>query len=145
MVWYDSTPGNNEIFFKRSVDGGTTWQDDKRLTKTEDQSIYPAIAVDGPNVYVVWVDTKIQGNDEIYFKRSNDGGVTWQPKKRLTYNRGVSWNPDIAVNGKTYTWFGGIPLITKRKYILSAQRMEAQPGKMKNCLQTASLMPYVRK
>jgi hypothetical protein len=100
VVWYDATPGNNEIFFKRSVDGGATWQNDNRLTNTEDQSISPAITVDGPNIYVVWVETKIQGNDEIYFKRSNDGGVTWKPKVRLTYNRGVSWNPDIAVNGK---------------------------------------------
>jgi hypothetical protein len=98
VVWYDTTPGNYEIYFKRSVDGGVTWKTNKRLTNNAGYSQDPAIAVDGLNIYVVWEDTT-PGNYEIYFKKSVDGGATWETNKRLTSNAGVSYAPAIAVDG----------------------------------------------
>ena len=69
VVWQDYVPwpaGPPEIFFKRSVDGGTTWTT-KRLTNNAGESNFPAIAVDGANIYVVWHDyTPV--NWEIFFK-----------------------------------------------------------------------------
>jgi len=32
VVWVDNTPGNSEIFFKKSTDGGAAWTAGKRLT-----------------------------------------------------------------------------------------------------------------
>jgi hypothetical protein len=101
VVWEDSTPGNPEIYFKKSVDGGVTWIKNKRLTNTAGYSWYPAIAVDGSNIYVVWED-ETPGNPEIYFKKSVDGGVTWIKNKRLTWNAvdaGLYLYPSIAVDG----------------------------------------------
>ena len=98
VVWYDDRSGNPEIYFKRSVDGGVTWKTDKRLTNNAAYYQYPAIAVDGPNIYVVWTDDT-PGNEEIYFKKSVDGGVTWTTDKRLTTNTGDSYAPAIAVGG----------------------------------------------
>ncbi len=89
VVWYDETPGNTEIYFKKSDDGGATWTTNKRLTNNAGDSMYPAIAVDGSNIYVVWQDYT-PGNTEIYFKKSDDGGVTWTTTKRLTNNAGDS-------------------------------------------------------
>src|SRR4030042_1392055 len=83
VVWEDNTPGNGEIYFKKSDDGGATWTTNKRLTNTAGGTYEPAIAVDGSNIYVVWYDYT-PGNDEIYFKKSDDGGVTWTTNKRLT-------------------------------------------------------------
>ncbi len=45
---------------------GITWETNKRLTWNAGNS--PAIAVDGPNIYVVWEDSTT-GNWEIYFKK----------------------------------------------------------------------------
>jgi len=98
VVWQDTTPGNSEIYFKKSVDGGTTWATNKRLTNNSGGSVYSAIAVDGPNIYVVWYDNS-PGNYEIYFKKSNDGGTIWTTNKRLTTNAGASSSPAIAVDG----------------------------------------------
>jgi len=98
VVWEDDTPWNEEIYFKTSADGGATWTANKRLTNNAGYSTNPVIAVDGSNIYVVWEDDT-PGNWEIYFKMSDDGGVTWSTNKRLTNNAGYSNNPAIAVYG----------------------------------------------
>jgi Tol biopolymer transport system component len=98
VVWDDNTPGNTEIYFKRSADGGATWSANQRLTSNAGESWNPAISVNGSNIYVVW-DDDTPGNFEIYFKRSADGGATWSANRRLTSNAGESWNPAISVNG----------------------------------------------
>jgi hypothetical protein len=98
VVWADSTPGNYEIYFKKSDDGGATWATNKKLSNTAGYSEDPAIVVDGSNIYVVWTDYT-PGNYEIYFKRSVDRGATWKADKRLTNNPGGSYTPAIAVDG----------------------------------------------
>jgi Tol biopolymer transport system component len=100
VVWSDSPPEKpeTEIYFLRSTDGGETWKAPKRLTNTSRTSCDPSIAVDGSNLYVVWVDIT-PGNPEIYFIRSSDGGKTWKAPKRLTDNKGESNGPAIITNG----------------------------------------------
>jgi hypothetical protein len=113
VVWEDDTPpGNDEIYFKKSDNGGDTWTTNKRLTWNVDRSEYPAIAVNGSTIYVVWEDNTLD-NDEIYFKKSNDGGDTWTTSKRLTWNAGDSQYPAIAVDGSNIyvVWQSSLPVI----------------------------------
>ena len=56
VVWHDYRFGTWEIYYKRSTDGGITWEPDKRLTNNVSQSDNPSICVNGLNVYVVWHD-----------------------------------------------------------------------------------------
>ena len=105
VVWEDQRDNANcEIYYKRSVDGGTTWGSDTRLTINDSISWWPSIAVLGNNVHVVWRE-KRDGNHEIYYKRSTDGGTTWPASPagdiRLTTNTAESWNPSVAVSGET--------------------------------------------
>jgi hypothetical protein len=97
-VWFDYRDSNYEIYYKRSTDGGTNWEADKRLTNDAAFSLYPSIAVSGSFVHVVWQE-KRDGNDEIYYKNSNDGGVNWNIDKRLTNDTNGSYSPSIAVSG----------------------------------------------
>ncbi len=95
VVWQDSTPGNWEIYYKRSTDGGTTWGSIQRLAWTAGESLFPAIDSSG-SVHVVWEDGT-PGNYEVYFRSSADGGATWNPTKRLTWTPAGSFGPDIAI------------------------------------------------
>jgi hypothetical protein len=110
VVWEANTPGNNEIYLKKSTNGGATWQALKRLTTNSGFSSSPAIAVMGSSVYVVWHDTT-PGNDEIYFMKSANKGATWQPSLRLTNNSGYSTAPALAVKDSSVyvVWYDNTP------------------------------------
>ena len=108
VAWYDRTPGNNEIFYKRSTNGGITWSTLKRLTWNSGDSNIPSIAADSCNrVHVAWYDMT-PGNNEIFYKRSTDGGVTWSATTRLTWSPGLSFTPSIATgsgNSVHVVWY----------------------------------------
>jgi len=99
VVWQDDAPGNEEIYFRKSTDGGATWQSKMRLTNNTGVSLIPEIIVNGSNVYVVWYDNTFGGNYDVYLRKSTDYGVTWQTQKRLTNNIGDSSIPNIAFSG----------------------------------------------
>jgi hypothetical protein len=98
VVWDDDRDGNQEVYYKRSTDGGANWTDDIRLTNDQASQSTPNIVVSGSNVHVVWNDYR-NGNFEIYYKVSTDGGVTWSEDTQLTNFPGTSWSPSIALSG----------------------------------------------
>jgi hypothetical protein len=98
VVWSDLRDSNNEIYYKRSTDAGVNWGTDTRLTSNSSDSRYPSVAVSGSVIHVVWYDNR-DGNNEIYYKRSTDAGVSWGADTRLTNNTGNSQSPSVAVTG----------------------------------------------
>lgn len=100
VVWEDKRDGEREVYYKRSTDGGSTWSTDTALTTdgmATGSELHPSIAVHGSNVEVVWSDI-VDGNPEIYYIRSGDNGVTWEPAERLTDEPADSYNPSIATS-----------------------------------------------
>jgi hypothetical protein len=79
------------------------WQQDVRLSNNPSTSFTSlnqtyCIASSGNFVHVVWFDNR-DGNDEIYYKRSTDEGVSWSDDIRLTNDGFTSSHPSIAVSG----------------------------------------------
>ena len=99
VVWEDMRDGNFEIYYKNSTDNGQTWSSDLRLTDDPGDSHYPSVAASGSNVHITWQDTR-DGNDEIYYKVSNDYGMSWDPDIRLTDDQGISQNTSVALSGE---------------------------------------------
>ena len=95
VVWFDDREEDYQIYYKRSIDGGLTWEADIRLTEAPEDSKYPSVAVSGPNVHVIWQDNR-DGDYQIYYKRSTDGGVTWETDTRLTYVSANTWYSSVA-------------------------------------------------
>jgi hypothetical protein len=99
IVWFDYRDGlDGEIYYKLSTDGGITWRIDTRLTNNTAVSKFPSIAVNNSDVHIVWHDDR-DGNYEIYYKHSTDGGLNWEADTRLTNNTYSSEYPSIAVSG----------------------------------------------
>ena len=98
VVWNDNTPGNYEIYHKKSTNRGDTWTATKRITWTSGTSWLPAIALDpSGDLHVVWQDFT-PGKAEIYYKKSTDGGDTWSTTQRITWTSDDSYRPAIAVD-----------------------------------------------
>src|SRR4030095_10763704 len=88
------------------------WLQDVRLTNDPAQSYtsfnnaWCIASSSGYIVHVVWYDNR-DGNSEIYYRRSTDGGISWGADTRLTYNSSFSFSPSIAVSGQIVhvVWF----------------------------------------
>ena len=109
VVWEDWRNGR-EVYYKVSHDNGQTWSDDIPLTSNDGYySQHPTIAVNGSNIHVVWEDERNGDNYfELFYKRSIDGGITWDDGKGNTnLDRQLTvcpppdadCLPDIAVDG----------------------------------------------
>jgi hypothetical protein len=100
IMWSEKRDGNNEIYYKRSTNGGISWGAETRLTNDPGSSNIPSVTISGLNVHVAWYDNR-DGNDEIYYKYSIDGGINWDIDTRLTNDIASSFTPTIAVLGSS--------------------------------------------
>lgn len=99
VAWNDFySPG---IWLDKSTDGGLTFGNDRLIVRTYTANdyingdvlvfSYPAMAADvwetSPyrgNLYIAYMDTSTAGTDyDIYFMKSEDGGVTWSQPVRV--------------------------------------------------------------
>lgn len=71
------------------------------LTKTSGDSVYGQAAAEGDSVYVAWQESTDDppNNNEIFFMRSLDGGVTFGNATNLSKNDGISEHPQLAMAG----------------------------------------------
>jgi hypothetical protein len=124
VVWWEARDGNWEIYYKRSTDGGTNWGADVRLTINPAFSEYPSVSASGMFVHVAWCDDR-DGNMEIYYKRSTNGGTTWGADIRLTNNSGASFtcphHIESLKNGPELRWAG--PLRERYDNVSTLQRL----------------------
>jgi hypothetical protein len=98
IVWFDYRNGNSEIYYKSSTNYGINWGTDKRLTNNSGSSEDPSITKSGSDIHIAWNDDR-DGNREIYYKHSTDGGVNWGTDVRLSNDTTNSYLPCISVSG----------------------------------------------
>jgi hypothetical protein len=108
LLWMDDRDGNRETYYKHSTDNGASWSSDTRLSNDADWTWSPAIAVAGDTVHAVWYESDAGGNlgKEIWYARSTNAGLTWEPAINLTSDPGVSMGPCVGASGSTVhvTW-----------------------------------------
>jgi hypothetical protein len=95
VVWSDNSTGNGDIYFRKSIDKGTTFDTIENLSNDNGKSYGAHIVLSGNNVYVVWNDNST-GNGDIYFKRSADNGTTFGSTQNLSNNPGNSTAAQMA-------------------------------------------------
>jgi len=99
VVWEDDSPGDSEIYFKRSTNGGGTWSSLQRLTWNSRDSLNPKIKSSaGSTLHIVWHERLNSTNYEIYYKKSTNSGTTWTPPTRLTWTSNNARYPEIAID-----------------------------------------------
>ena len=98
---------NYDIYIKKSTDGGLTFSKEINLSKNPGFSEHPQIAISENNVYVAWIDASSSSsssttikNQEIYFRKSIDGGNTFDKIINLSNSSNAdSYNLEITAAG----------------------------------------------
>jgi hypothetical protein len=101
--WRDNTPGNFDIFYRRSTDGGASFGSTVNLSNNAGDSggISQGIAASGSNVYIVWFDNT-PGNFEIFLRKSVNSGDIFGSTVNYSHSTGDSIAPTIAVSPNNY-------------------------------------------
>jgi hypothetical protein len=94
----DNASGFNEIHYIRSTDGGISWEADTILTNNSFTSDFPSICVSESAVHIIWQEL-YAGNWEIFYKRSINGGASWEPEANITNHSSASHYPFISASG----------------------------------------------
>jgi hypothetical protein len=83
-VWTNQKGNTWDVYYARSFDGGVNWSAAQDIAGSPRPAISPNLAV-GPDdaLHVVWDDRR-NGNKELYYTRSNDGGATWEAPKSVS-------------------------------------------------------------
>jgi len=77
VAWEGETAKNRAIFFSRSTNGGASFEPPANLSESAGDSKLPTIAAHGRGeVYVAWQDSTGPGR-QILFRRSSDGGKSF--------------------------------------------------------------------
>lgn len=96
IVWEGVvSPGNSNVNFRSSTDGGLTWGAIQVLTSAAGETKKPVVASNDTDVFVAWKDTRDNPEGEIYFKVSRDEGNTWSSDIRVTSSASQSNLPSI--------------------------------------------------
>jgi hypothetical protein len=96
VVWVSNAPGNNDIFFSRSTDGGSTFSAPLNLSNDPADSLSPQLAVDAAgNINIVWESDDIKFG--VLFSHSTDGGATFSTPLDLATNTGGSFAAQLAL------------------------------------------------
>ena len=91
VVYQDNSPGNHEIFLKKSTDYGATFGTAVRVTNTASGSFTPSVAVSGSNVYVVWSENPSGSSyPDVYIAKSTNGGSSFGSPVNLSSTAGTS-------------------------------------------------------
>jgi len=104
VTWSSDRYDGRDIFYKTSSDGGTTWSNEFRLTEHIGNDWTPTIIqITNGTIWVVWHSTR-EGNYDIYYKTSDDGGGSWSNDLRLTTHSNVDVTPSITQTADGEIW-----------------------------------------
>jgi hypothetical protein len=106
LVWDDDSPGNADILFTKSTDGGKTFSKPVNLSNNTRGSFDPALAISKNDIFVAWDDDS-PGNADILFTKSTDRGNSFSTKPiNLSKNVGRSLYPDVAISRSNNSYIG---------------------------------------
>ena len=92
----DDPQRNDDIFFKRSIDAGSTFANAVNMSNNLGFSERPQLVVSGQNVYVAWTDDSSEVR-QVMLAKSADGGNTFAPPSALESLLADPQNVELAI------------------------------------------------
>jgi len=99
-VWTDTSATGSRIRHRRCAVGALSCSPPVILASTTTPSVAPSATCSGSTVLVVWEDRRSGGNANIAFRRSVDGGMTFEPLRFVVRGPGEETRPGVALSGE---------------------------------------------
>lgn len=101
VVFGERSADGDAVVYRRSLDGGATFDAGILLSTVGVQAGYPAIASAGSAIHVAWLEGDVGGVGPVvlWYRSSADGGATWGAPRQLSAADGRAGNPGIATDG----------------------------------------------
>jgi hypothetical protein len=90
VVWDGTTPGSNEIFYRKSINNGSNFDGIKNLSNDGGISYEPKVVLNKKNIEIYWRDYK-NGHDEILMKKSLNAGKTFDILQKVKKDISGLW------------------------------------------------------
>lgn len=77
---------NNSVFFRRSLDGGHSWEDRVLVSKSDgrEANTVRAAVTSGDEIHLVWRRDILSGHGSVWHSVSTDRGSTWSAPRQIT-------------------------------------------------------------
>ncbi|MBN1448751.1 MAG: exo-alpha-sialidase [Bacteroidetes bacterium] len=99
-VYIGWTWGRNDIYYRRSTDGGKSWGKEVRFTDAPGWKHGQTVVAAGDDVHVVWYDYRT-GFSDIHYCYSSDGGAHWGEEEPIMVTPYDCFFQTLAVSGQT--------------------------------------------
>lgn len=84
LVWEETTGNGSQILYKRSTDRGIGWEGGKTLSSGNANSSSPTLTQTKDGTWFMAYVSDDGGSSRIYYRRSQDSGITWEGVQELT-------------------------------------------------------------
>jgi hypothetical protein len=111
VTWSDGRDGEphcytmpecSQVYFKRSLDGGNTWEQDVRLTSDPTYSSRPVVTSRANRVFIAYDHSQANDGNDAYLLESNDGGASWNSAQRMSYSKAADHTTALVENSFVY-------------------------------------------
>ena len=105
-LWVENKSGKADVFFSKSTDGGSTFDNPINLSSTNvGQSGFPAFVQKDKDVYVVW-QTSLSGTSSVFLTKSSDGGSSFEKPVMISDTTKLAAFPQLSIsdNHVYFTW-----------------------------------------
>jgi len=104
------------IYYQNSTNNGNNWNPEKVISnQTGSYAIGPRMFLDDDNIHIAWLN---ENELEVYYRRSLDGGVTFDNGQGVGEDRRLTFSPSVV----------GLPLIAGYQNNLSVTWMDERNG-----------------
>ena len=101
LVWTDFRGFPLRVYYKRSPDLGFSWGPDIVISTSDSNAAYGSICAVDSVVHLAWAGFFPGERAELFYRRSTNDGLTWEPSIQLTSGTVAATliNPQVAVVG----------------------------------------------
>lgn len=88
--------GWDGIYYINSTDNGDTWNNARRISSNGVDTSAPHIFINYSNLHIIWNDWRDGANGEAYYRRSLDGGITFDDGQEVDQDRRISFSSSVV-------------------------------------------------